>query len=204
MNFHQRLQPLGERRFAAADRTEQIEDLLALFEALRGVAEEPDDALDGFFHAVESGEGRIGAHGPVQKNTAKAWVLGRVNHLWLTDRSKQPLGRIGISHRVSSTRFQIFRHRHVGLASSLVGPSERIEQRIVVHDPSPHMVNCWTRCKVPLPQSAPASDRESASALAALDTRPSASRNAIVVLGQPSSRKNDRISRRCNRAATSG
>ena len=87
MDFHQRFQPLGERRFSAADRPEQIENLLALFQALSGVPEEADDALDGFFHAMESGEGRIGAHGPVQKNTAKAGVLGRINHLRLTDRS---------------------------------------------------------------------------------------------------------------------
>ncbi len=60
MDFHQRFEPLGERGFAAADRSEQIEDLLALFEALRGMPEEADDALDGFFHAVEAGEGRIG------------------------------------------------------------------------------------------------------------------------------------------------
>ena len=86
MHFHQRLEPLGERGFAAADRTEQIEDLLALFEALRRVTEETDDALDGFFHAVEAGEGRIGADRAVQKNTAKAWVLGRVNRLGLADR----------------------------------------------------------------------------------------------------------------------
>ncbi len=86
MNFHQRLQPFGERRLAAADRAEQIENLFALFETLRGVPEETDDALDRFFHAVEAGEGRIDAHRAVQKNTAKAWVPGRVNHLWLTDR----------------------------------------------------------------------------------------------------------------------
>jgi hypothetical protein len=51
------------------------------------VPEEADDALDRFFHAVEAGEGRIDAHRPVQKNTAKARVLGRVNHLRFTDRS---------------------------------------------------------------------------------------------------------------------
>jgi hypothetical protein len=52
------------------------------------MAEEPDDALDGLLHAVEAGEGRIGAHRAVQKNTAKARVPGRVNHLRLTDRSQ--------------------------------------------------------------------------------------------------------------------
>ena len=40
MDFHQRLEPLGERRLAAADRAEQIENLFALFETLRGVPEE--------------------------------------------------------------------------------------------------------------------------------------------------------------------
>jgi hypothetical protein len=86
VNFHQRLQPLGERGFAAADGAEQIENLLALFQPLRCVPEEPNNALDGFFHAVESGEGRIGTHRAVQKDSAKAGVLGRVNHLRLTDR----------------------------------------------------------------------------------------------------------------------
>ena len=51
------------------------------------MTEEADDALDRVFHAVEAGEGRIGAHRTVQKDTAKARVLGRVNHLRLTDRS---------------------------------------------------------------------------------------------------------------------
>ena len=87
MDFHQRFEPFGQRGFAAADRSEQIEDLLALFETLRRVPEETDDALDGFFHAVKAGEGRIGAHGAVQKNTAKAGVLGRVNHHGFADRS---------------------------------------------------------------------------------------------------------------------
>ncbi len=51
--FHQRLQPLGERRLAAADRAEKVEDLLALFQALSGVLEKADNALDGVFHAVK-------------------------------------------------------------------------------------------------------------------------------------------------------
>src|ERR1700687_1521775 len=105
---------------------------------------------------MESSEGWIGAHCPVQKNTAKAGVLGCVDQLRLTYRSKQPLGRIGISHRIASTRFQILRHRHIGFASSLEGPRERMEQRIVVHDPSSHMVSCTagTRCSGSTPRTA--------------------------------------------------
>ena len=49
--------------------------------------EESDDALDRVFHAAEAGEGRIAADGPIQKNTAKAGVLGRVDHLRFADRS---------------------------------------------------------------------------------------------------------------------
>src|SRR5262249_32159219 len=78
LHFHQRFQPLGKRRLAAADRAEQVEDLLALFETLRCVAEETNDALDRFLHSVEAGERRIGTDRAIQKDTAKAWVLGRV------------------------------------------------------------------------------------------------------------------------------
>ena len=49
--------------------------------------EETNDALNRFFHAVKAGEGRIDAHGPIQKDSAKATVLGRVDHLRFTDRS---------------------------------------------------------------------------------------------------------------------
>lgn len=85
MDFHQRLEAFGERGFSAADRSEQIENLLALFESLRRVTEEPDDALDRVFHSVEAGESRIEPHRAIQKDTAKAWVLGRINHLRLAD-----------------------------------------------------------------------------------------------------------------------
>jgi hypothetical protein len=85
VNFHQRLEAFGKRGLAAADGTEEIEDLLALFEPLGRMAEETDDALNGVFHAVEAGEGRIEPHRAIQKDTAKAWVLGRVDHLRLAD-----------------------------------------------------------------------------------------------------------------------
>ncbi len=71
MDFHQRLQPLGERRLAAADRAEQVHDLLALFQALRGVAEETDDPLDRLLHAVEFAERRIHPDRPVHENPAR-------------------------------------------------------------------------------------------------------------------------------------
>jgi hypothetical protein len=50
------------------------------------MAEEGDDAFDRIFHAVKAGKGWIATDGTIQKNTAKAWILGRVYHLRLADR----------------------------------------------------------------------------------------------------------------------
>ncbi len=51
--LHQLLQPFGDRALAAADRAQQVEDLLLLFEPLCGVPEVGDHLLDGVLHAVE-------------------------------------------------------------------------------------------------------------------------------------------------------
>jgi hypothetical protein len=47
--LHQRLQALGDRTLAAADRAEQVEDLLLFLEPLRRVAEVAHHLLDGVF-----------------------------------------------------------------------------------------------------------------------------------------------------------
>ena len=88
VDLHERLQALGQRGLAAADRPEQVEDLLALLEALRGVAEEGDDALDRLFHAVEIGERRVDPDGPVHEDAAEPGVLGGVDELRLADRGQ--------------------------------------------------------------------------------------------------------------------
>src|SRR5262249_22449751 len=46
VGFHQLLEPLGERRLAAADWTQEVKDLALLFETLRRVLEVTDDTLD--------------------------------------------------------------------------------------------------------------------------------------------------------------
>ena len=51
--LHQVFEPLGNRAFTAADRAQQIENLLTLFQALSGMAKEADHLLDGIFHTVE-------------------------------------------------------------------------------------------------------------------------------------------------------
>ena len=54
--MHQCLEPLGDRRLAAAHRAQQVEDLLLLLKSLGGMSEVTDDLLDRVFHAVELGE----------------------------------------------------------------------------------------------------------------------------------------------------
>ena len=88
-HLHQLLEALGERRFAAADRAEQIEDLLALLEPLRCVAEIADDALDRVLHAVELGEGRVNLDGPVGEDAAEPLVLRWCRSVWAR-RSRPP------------------------------------------------------------------------------------------------------------------
>ncbi|MNP15949.1 hypothetical protein D3C76_1083240 [compost metagenome] len=70
--LHQLLQFLGQRRFAAAYRTEQVEDLFLLFQALCGVAEIRHDLVDAFFHAVEVFKGRIAANHLVREDPRKS------------------------------------------------------------------------------------------------------------------------------------
>jgi hypothetical protein len=57
--LHQLLEALGDRALAAAHRAQQVEDLLLLLQPLRGMAEVGHHLLDGVFHAVELGEGRV-------------------------------------------------------------------------------------------------------------------------------------------------
>src|SRR3546814_16270005 len=56
VDLHQRFEALCQRRLAAADRTQQIQDLLAFLAPLGSVAEEADDPLDRFFHDVKFSE----------------------------------------------------------------------------------------------------------------------------------------------------
>src|SRR3546814_6809857 len=59
--LHQLLELLGKRRFTPAHRTEEIEDLLLLFQPLRGVTEVGNDLVYALLHAMEIFEGRITA-----------------------------------------------------------------------------------------------------------------------------------------------
>jgi hypothetical protein len=105
--LHQRLQLLGKRGLAAARGPEQVEDLLALLEALRGMLEEGDDLLDRVFHAVELPEGRIDLDDLVEEQPRQPRIVMRVHQLRLTDRGEHALGGGGIGGAVLLTDLQV-------------------------------------------------------------------------------------------------
>ena len=96
VNLHQRFEPFRQRRFSAADGTEQVEYLFALLEALRRMTEETDDAFNCFFHAEKFGEGRIDPNRPVHKDAAQPLIPGGVEELRIADRVQNPFGGAGV------------------------------------------------------------------------------------------------------------
>ena len=128
VDLHQRLQTLGQGGLAAADRTEQVEDLLALLQALRSVAEEADDHLDRLFHAVEFGEGRIDPDRAVHEDAAEPRILRGIDELRLADGRQDALRSACIHHGIGAAPFQVFRQGHLRLAAGFIGLQETREQ----------------------------------------------------------------------------
>ncbi len=91
--LHHFFETFGERGFAAADRSEQIENLPLLFQTLRGMFEITDDPLDRVFHAVEAFEGFVALDSAIEEDSAEPRVLGRIEQLLLTDGGDHPLRR---------------------------------------------------------------------------------------------------------------
>ncbi len=105
--LHQLLELLGQRGLAAADRPEQVENLLLLLQPLRGVLEIGDQMLDRLLHAIELGEGRIAPQHFVLKDAAQARIVAGVDHLGLADRHQQALRGTRIGARIRLTELQI-------------------------------------------------------------------------------------------------
>ena len=80
------LEFFGQRRLAAADRAEQVEDLLLFLQPLRRVAEVGDDVLDHFLHAVEVAEGRINLEHLVGEDARQAVVGAGIHQFRFADR----------------------------------------------------------------------------------------------------------------------
>src|SRR5690606_40579964 len=65
----QRFEAFGQRRFAATDRAEQVQNLFLFFQTLSGMTEVGDDLLDRFLHAVEFVECFIATYDFVLENS---------------------------------------------------------------------------------------------------------------------------------------
>ncbi len=102
--FHQRLQALSQRRLAAADRAQKVDNLLALFQTLSGVAEERNDAFDRLFHAVEFSKGRVDPHGAVHKDAPEPRVFRRIDHLRLAYRGEETFMRARVSDGIIAAK----------------------------------------------------------------------------------------------------
>src|SRR5690606_20684751 len=108
VGFHQRLQPLGNRRLAAAYRPQQIQDLLALFQALRSMLEESHDLVDDFFQAEEFFERGVATHDPVGEQPGQPWIVAGVDQFGFAYRRQHAFCRAGIGHGVFSGQSQVF------------------------------------------------------------------------------------------------
>ena len=107
--LHEVLQLFGERALAASGRAEQVEDLLALFQGLRGVLEVGDDLLDRLLHPVEVLERGIELDDLVREDARQARVVARVDHLGLADRHEHPLGGGGVGGGVGLAELEVLR-----------------------------------------------------------------------------------------------
>ena len=129
--LHQRLQPLAERRLAAAHRAEQIKDLLPLLEPLRRVAEEADDPFDRLLHAVEVGERRINPKRAIHEDAGQSRVARRVDAFRLADRLQHPFRRAGIGAAVGPAELEVIGKAHLGFATLVAergGERENVER----------------------------------------------------------------------------
>ena len=108
----QRLELFRQRRLAAADRSEQVKNLLFLLQALRRMAEVGDDMFDHLLHAVQVAEGRIAAQHLVGENARQAGVGARIDEFRFADGLQHPLGDAGVSGSIPLAQVQVILDRH--------------------------------------------------------------------------------------------
>ena len=104
----------------AADRSEQIEYLLAFLQALRRIAEVADNSLDRILHAEEVGEGGIDLDGPVRVDAAEPFIGTRIYEGRLSDRLDHPFLGCGIHAFVITTCKEILLETDLLLRSTRV------------------------------------------------------------------------------------
>ena len=129
MQFHHRLQALGDRRLAATDGTQQVEDLLLLLESLRGVLEEGDDLLDRLFHAVELAKRGVTADHPIAEEPRQPRIVPGVDEFGVADAREHALGGSRVHRRIGPAQVEIIVERKLFLARCRVVGAVRLQQR---------------------------------------------------------------------------
>ena len=112
LTLHQLFEPFRQRGFAAAHRSEQVEDLFTLFEPLRGVAEERHNLVDRLIHPIKLAEGGVPPDNAIREEAGEPRVVARIDDLRLPDHCQHPLGRIGKGPRVPATPIEVLLERH--------------------------------------------------------------------------------------------
>lgn len=118
--LHELLQPLRDRALAAADRPEQVKDLLLFLQPLRGVAEIGHHLFDGVLHAIELLERRIDLDDLVGEDAGKPGVVAGIDQLGLADGLEHSLGGGGVSGGIALADIEIFLQGDHLLAGALV------------------------------------------------------------------------------------
>ena len=145
----QLLEALGNRRLAATHRSQQIQDLLAFLQPLRGMPEVRHHLLDGLFHAVELFEGRVELDDLVGKDARQARIVARVHHLRLANGLQHALGRRGISQLVAFAKFEVFLQGILFLTGALVTSGEVTDHVHADLPTSTHAIDAWKRSDHP-------------------------------------------------------
>ena len=121
--FHHHLQPLCDRRLAAADRSQQVEDLLPFLEPLRRMLEERDDLIDRILHSVEFAERGIAPDDAVAEDPREVLVVAGVDEFGLADAVEHALGRGRVGPGVALAKIEIaFEAHFLVLGGRVIGP----------------------------------------------------------------------------------
>jgi hypothetical protein len=126
--LHHGLKPLGDRRLAAADRAQQVQNLFALLEPLRRMLEERDDLLDRLFHAEELAEGRVPPDDAVPEDPGKTRVVTSIDLLRFADARQHPLRGARVGGRFPLAEGEVVLEPHFLVLRGRIIRPEVVEQ----------------------------------------------------------------------------
>ena len=99
--FDQVLEFFGKTRLTAADRPEQVKNLLLFLQPLRSMAEIGDDVLDHLFHAVQIAKRRIASEHFVGEDARQTMVGARIDCFRFANGQQHAFGNAGIGGAIT-------------------------------------------------------------------------------------------------------